>query len=617
MRDSGDPELTAFLQQVGSGTSESTEGVIQHDGAYLLELLSSIRVFVNEQEAREWTHTIDPANTVQGVNRALLCAHNISTQEHNKCYLDMIEGVADTAIATNIVSDKFQAAGPEFTSAEYLATIEDYGAPTNTLHLKPGCLLHCIKNLLRVGDEQNRLINGTPLRYISHTPRLMIVENLSAADNRRLFLPRVSFKIDHSTLTFIRKQFPVQLAYARTINKAQGKTLDRVCVDLRNPVFAHGQLYVALSRVHHSKDLAVLVNPSSITDQGKCFIVNVVWPELLGNPLPPILPTESSNLANPLDIDVFSKKSESYIDIEVDSSVDMDLESDKDYTYTANTEIDIADFVDVSGEKQPSKGIQTDFIEHPNTGMSISMNLIQNNHEFMERYGDKIETVFGDDYAYLLEILSFDTEEEVDARFNVSDVMRNLSFDFVREFSLEKYDEVLKNSLTEDLMIKKKVYWVPIGWLQMLTYDYRENDYVIEDFGLYDWIFWRVNYEDKHWVGLFHSPQNESPVYYWDTWGNVAAKTTRMKEMETNLLKLINIVGKIHRCHWSNIQVLNAPIQAINGCGMAVNELGRRLLYDEDYINFDLQQLGIDLRIQQTADILRLIQFQQMLKSFQ
>jgi ATP-dependent exoDNAse (exonuclease V) alpha subunit len=34
-------------------------------------------------------------------------------------------------------------------------------------------------------------------------------------------------------------QFPLQVAYASTFNKSQGKTLDQVMVDVRNPVFAH------------------------------------------------------------------------------------------------------------------------------------------------------------------------------------------------------------------------------------------------------------------------------------------------------------------------------------------------------------------------------------------
>lgn len=44
------------------------------------------------------------------------------------------------------------------------------------------------------------------------------------------------------------RQYPMKLAWAVTIHKSQGKTFDRVVLDIGRGTFAHGQMYVALSR---------------------------------------------------------------------------------------------------------------------------------------------------------------------------------------------------------------------------------------------------------------------------------------------------------------------------------------------------------------------------------
>ena len=69
-----------------------------------------------------------------------------------------------------------------------------------------------------------------------------------------------------------RVQFPVKLAFAMTINKSQGQSLDRVGLDLQSPVFSHGQLYVALSRVTNPENLNVLLEtPQSTTTKNVVF----------------------------------------------------------------------------------------------------------------------------------------------------------------------------------------------------------------------------------------------------------------------------------------------------------------------------------------------------------
>jgi ATP-dependent DNA helicase PIF1 len=48
-------------------------------------------------------------------------------------------------------------------------------------------------------------------------------------------------------LQLSQRQFPGQLAFAITVNKSQGQSIDYVGLDLELEVFSHGQLYVALS----------------------------------------------------------------------------------------------------------------------------------------------------------------------------------------------------------------------------------------------------------------------------------------------------------------------------------------------------------------------------------
>jgi len=92
----------------------------------------------------------------------------------------------------------------------------------------------------------------------------------------RRLLPRIDPTPADSTLLFSyrRRQFPIQLAFCITINKAQGQTLDCVRIHLPDPVFSHSQLYVAMSRTGSFKNGKIQTRNGSKASK-------VAWKEVL------------------------------------------------------------------------------------------------------------------------------------------------------------------------------------------------------------------------------------------------------------------------------------------------------------------------------------------------
>ncbi|AES69171.1 PIF1 helicase [Medicago truncatula] len=104
-------------------------------------------------------------------------------------------------------------------------------------------------------------------------------------DGKTSFLPKIiKLKINvSSSLPFvlIRKQFPVRLSFAITINKSRGQTILNVKIYLPRHFFTHGQLYVALSRGVSQNSTKVFIKEGKIERENGDFTKNVVFKDIL------------------------------------------------------------------------------------------------------------------------------------------------------------------------------------------------------------------------------------------------------------------------------------------------------------------------------------------------
>jgi ATP-dependent DNA helicase PIF1 len=172
-------------------------------------------------------------------DRVLLAPRNDTVKQLNHTLLDSMQGVIHTFLsADRIIED----GGRDIYPIEYLNAVDVANLPHHELKIKIGAPIILLRNL----DPSIGLCNGTRMRVLRCGERVIEGEILSGKHaGTVVFIPRIPTSSADLPFEFIRKQFPVRLAFAFTINKSQGQTLNFVGVVIKEPVFAHGQLYVA------------------------------------------------------------------------------------------------------------------------------------------------------------------------------------------------------------------------------------------------------------------------------------------------------------------------------------------------------------------------------------
>lgn len=139
-------------------------------------------------------------------------------------------------------------------------TFDEKSYPTEAdLELKVGARVMLIKN-----DPEGRWVNGSlaTVEGFNGANVLVVLDGHvyeiepAAWEKYRYSLDPETKKVSREVVGTFR-QLPVRLAYAVTIHKAQGLTLDKVYIDLDRGMFAHGQAYVAFSRARSLDGLEI------------------------------------------------------------------------------------------------------------------------------------------------------------------------------------------------------------------------------------------------------------------------------------------------------------------------------------------------------------------------
>ncbi|XP_044439381.1 ATP-dependent DNA helicase PIF1 isoform X2 [Triticum aestivum] len=211
--------------------------------------------------------------------RAILTPTNDLAMDINDHVLSLVPGEEREYLSCDSTGNSADEARniDVFYPTEVLNTIKVNNFPYHKLVLKKGVPIMLLRNISQAAG----LCNGTRL-IVTRLAEKLIEAVVMAGSNIGdiVYIPRICLTVRDPKWPFTlhRRQFPIRISYAMTVNKSQGQTLAAVGLYLKTPVFTHGQFYVAVSRVTSKKALQILIE----NEDGTCGSEtrNIVFSEI-------------------------------------------------------------------------------------------------------------------------------------------------------------------------------------------------------------------------------------------------------------------------------------------------------------------------------------------------